>query len=181
MDIRDYLGGERQNTSFDGTNAVDLFPHFTFDSRIQDNPDVGTITIQGVTIPCELWAVGEFKGFAVEVNHNCTPLPYLNPHMRVFPTDNNAGTFSFDFEWFVQHVDGTTSAGTTLNIAGEVSANDYQNGIGQYISGLIDGTGLVSGDILVGVVTRGAGTYTGDIAPTEVGMHARVDSLGDTF
>ena len=170
-----------QAFQFDGTNALDFFPVAIFDSANPTNPSLGAITIQGVQYRTELWDVGDEKTIKWELNHNYKDGTDLELHIRVFPTTDNAGTVNFEYEYFIEHVDGTTDAGTTVNLTATIAANDKTNNIGQYLNAVISGTSLVNGDMIIGVMSRTTGTYADDVAPLEFGLHGAIGQLGINF
>jgi hypothetical protein len=179
-DITDILGAPEADTKFDSTNFIDLFPVIDEDPLGGSNPSTGTITIQGVTFPTRLWDEGEFRSYKFENGHHCDfgAGITLQPHMRVFPTNDNAGTIQFTYDYFFLNVDGTTTAGGTCTMNGTIVAGDKTANKGIYISCLLDATNMQGGDQIVGVLTRTAGTYASKVAPTEFGIHAPVKSTG---
>jgi hypothetical protein len=179
-DITDILGAPELNTKFDSTNYIDLFPVSEDDPLGGSSPDTGTITIQGVTFPTNLWASGEFKSYKFELSHSCdngAGIQY-QPHIRLFPVNDNAGTVEFTYEYFFLSVDGTTTAGGTCTITGTVVAGDKTANKGLYISCVIDATNVSGGDQIIGVLTREAGTYGSDVSVCEFGIHAPVNKTG---
>lgn len=181
--LRSELGtASSQGYKLDGTNSIDVFPIFTFDPQGATSPDYGTITIQGVTMPTDLWDDNEYKTVKFELNHEYKDGSDCDIHTRVFPTDDTAGTIAFEFNYFVMHVDGTTSAGATKTLSGTIEANDKTNNIGQYLSAVISGTSLVNGDQLIGTFKRLAtGTYGSDVSIMEIGCHIPVGQTGRNF
>ena len=167
--------------SLSGDNLVDMFPVFMFDPQGANTPDYGTITIRGITIPTDLWAVNEYITVKCELNHTYKSGTNIQPHIRLFPVNDNAGTVNFECAFFIQHADGTTMAGTTTTLSGTITAGDKTANIGQYLSAWIDGSTLVDGDMLIGTLKRVAGTYGSDVALTEIGIHAPVGRTGRDF
>ena len=171
-----------QEYKLDGTNSIDVFPTLSYVPQGVGAPDSGTITIQGVTYPTALWADGEYIGVSFELNHQYKSGGDCEMHARVFPVNDNAGTVVFTYQYYVLHVDGTTSAGDTLTLSGTITAGDKTANIGQYINAAITGTNLTEGDQLVGVFTRDAsGTYGSDVSLTEIGVHIPVGQTGTNF
>ena len=177
---QDKIGTTTAKAKLDGTNYIDFFSVQSDDLVGGTAPDKGSITIQGVAVPTSLWAVGELRGYKFEQDHRCTSGAGVQyqPHLRIFPTNDNAGTFSFTYDYFLLHVDGTTSAGGTCTMSGTITAGDKTANIGQYVACLIDATNIQGGDMIVGRLIRDAGTYASDIAMCEFGIHAPVDKTG---
>ena len=181
-EFKDIVGvDDIQKQKLDGTNAIDFFPVAVFDSANPTNPSLGNITIQGVTYRTELWDIGDEKTIKWELNHQYKDGTDLELHIRIFPTTDNAGTVNFDFEYFIENVSGTTAAGTTVSLSATIEANDKTNNIGKYLSVAIDGSTLVNGDMIVGVMSRQTGTYGDDVAPLEFGLHGMVGQTGQNF
>lgn len=182
-DLKTELGSDvQQKYKIDGTNYIDVFPIFTFEPNGAVSPDYGTITIQGVTMPTDLWADNEYIAVKFELNHEYKDGENCDIHTRVFPVNDNAGTVVFEFDYFVLHVDGTTSAGATATLSGTITAGDKTAEQGQYISSMIDGTNLVNGDQLIGTFKRdSSGTYGSDVSLMEIGCHIPVGQTGINF
>ena len=179
--IEEIIGTTEEEFKLDGTNKVDIFPIFTYEPGGASSPDSGSITIQGVAMPCLLWAEGEFIGATYEIPHTYKNGAYIDFHVRGFPVNDNAGDISFSFNYFVLHVDGTTSAGGTLTATGTITAGDKTANKGFYIEDQITvPTGLVDGDQLCGRITRDSiGGYGSDIAEMEFGMHVSEGKVGN--
>lgn len=178
--LSDILGAPELNTKFDSTNFIDLFPVIDEDPIGGSSPSTGTITIQGVTFPTRLWDEGEFRTYKFENGHNCDFGAGITfqPHIRVFPVDDNAGTIQFTYAYFFVGVDGTTTAGGTCTMNGTILSGDKTANKGVYLPCLLDATPMQGGDQIVGVLTRTSGTYPSKVAPTEFGIHAPVKSTG---
>ena len=175
------LGTTEQGYKLDGTNSIDIFPIFTFDTTNPTNPTLGSITIQGLTYRTELWSEGDQKTIKWELNHMYKSGEDCELHARIFPTNDLSGTFSFSFEYYVLHVDGTTSLGDTVVMSGSFDAGDKTANKGKYVNAVIDGTSLVSGDMLIGVMTRDNLSYNDDVSPSEFGLHIPIGKQGDNF
>ena len=178
LELENIIGATQAKFTLSGDNSIDVFPVVVFDSTNPTNPSLGSITIQGVTYRTELWSVGDEKTYKYEINHQYKDGANCELHCRVFPTTDNLGTFGFEYEYFVLHADGTTSAGTTVTLSGEFSTGDKTANIGQYINAVIDGTSLVNGDMLIGVFSRSTGTNSDNISISEVGLHIPVGQTG---
>jgi hypothetical protein len=103
---------------------------------------------------------------------------FYQPHIRFFPVDDNAGTVSFGYEFFLLRVDGTTSLKSSCIMSGTVEAGDKTLNKGRYISTWFETADFVGGDQIVGVLMRLAGTYPSDVAMCEYGIHAPIKSVG---
>ncbi len=165
----------------DGSNGIDIFPIFVFDPAGAGSPDYGTITIQGVTFPCELWAENEYIAPQFELNHMYKAGARVDIHCRLFPVDDTAGTVNFEFNYFILHVNGTTTDGAAVTLAGTIAAGQKTANTGNYIDVLLDATDLHGGDQIIGTFKRTAGTYASDVAVMEIGMHIGVGKTGYNF
>ena len=67
--LSENLGTTQQGYKLDGSNSVDAFPVYIFDSGNPTNPSLAAFTIQGLTYRTELWAIGDEKTVKVELNH----------------------------------------------------------------------------------------------------------------
>jgi len=179
MELETIIGAEQSAFTLSGDNSIDVFPVAVFDSSNPTNPSLGSITIQGVTYRTELWDVGDEKTYKYELNHQYKSGENCELHCRVFPTTDSLGTFSFEYEYFILHVDGTTSAGTTVTGNGAFETGDKTANKGQYVSMPINGASLISGDMLIGVFSRSTGTNSDDVSISEVGLHIPVGKTGD--
>ena len=182
-DITDILGAPELNTKFDSTNYIDIFPVIEDDPNGGKAPDSGLITIQGVEFPTNLWAVTEYRSYKFELDHACSNGAGIQyePHIRLFPVNDNAGTVSFTYDYFFLSVDGTTTAGGSCTLTGTIVSGDKTANKGLYITCTIDATNVSGGDQIVGVLTRDAGTYGSDVAICEFGIHAPVNKTGFTL
>lgn len=179
MDIQDIIGAIRDQFLLDGSNEIDFFPAIMSDPIGGTAPDAGNITIQGVTFAVMLYAVNETQGVKIELNHHYKNGGYVDFHVRYFPVNNNAGTVNFSFNYFILHVDGTTTAGTLVNIQEKtISTNDLTANKGQYASVILNSDNFVSGDMIIGQFKRTAGTYGSDVAIIEIGLHGGIGKIG---
>lgn len=168
-----------QKIKFDGSNSVDVFPIFIFDSSNPTNPSLGNITIQGVTYRTELWDEGDEQTVKFELNHEYKSGEGVELHCRVFPTNDLAGIVEFSYEYFVLHVDGTTDSGSTESGSATFAVSDKTNNIGKYISIPLTGTNLVSGDMVIGIFSRSNNSYNDEVSISEIGLHIPVGKTGD--
>lgn len=181
MEFETIIGATQANFTLSGDNNIDVHPVFAFDPSGASSPDYGTVTIQGITYPTQLWAENEHLTVKFELNHEYDNGGRVDIHARLFPINDNAGTVNFEFQYFVQRSDGTSAAGETLSLGTTIEANDKTNNIGRYMSALLDTTNRVSGDMIIGTFKRVAGTYGSDVSVSEIGMHIAVGATGDNF
>lgn len=170
-----------QKYKLDGTNYDDAFPVMVSLPTGAGAPDQGTITVRGVAISAELWAETEHKSVKIELLHKYKDASDIEIHIRFTPATNNAGIVNFTYVYYVMHKDGTTSAGGTVNFSKTVAANSLTNNIGYYIGTVVTGTNFVYGDMLIGELTRTAGTLSGDIDLNEIGCHIPIGQVGSTL
>jgi len=179
MDIQDIIGATRDEFLLDGSNEIDFFPVIISDPLGGSAPDQGNITIRGVTFATLLYAVNETQGVKIELNHNYKSGGHVDIHCRYFPVNDNAGTVNFSYNYFIMHVDGTTSAGTSVNLAQKtIVAGDKTANKGQYSKFVLSSSTFVSGDMIIGGFKREAGTYGSDVAIMEIGCHGAVGKAG---
>jgi len=178
--LKDALGcTASQEYKLDATNSIDVYPNAIFEPQGVSSPDYGTITIQGITYPTQLWDDSEYVPIKVELNHQYEAGEDCDIHIRAAATDDTAGTAIFTYEYFVCHVDNTTSAGDTVTITATIEAGSSTANKIYYASTVIDGTNLVAGDMLIGKFTRSAtGTYGADVSLAEIGLHIPVGRVG---
>lgn len=178
-DITEIIGTSREEFLLDGSNEIDFFPVIISNPLGGTAPDAGNITIQGVTFATVLYAVNETQGVKIELNHMYKAGGHVDFHIRFFPVDDNAGTVNFSFNYFILHVDGTTTAGTLVNLAEKtIVAGDKTANKAQYAKIDLTATGFVSGDMIIGQFKRTAGTYGSDVAIMEIGCHGAVGKVG---
>jgi hypothetical protein len=176
--IQSIIGAITSKFKLDGSNYIDMFPVFKYNLIGSSTPAQGSITIRSVAMASEDWAINDNVSVHVELNHTYKDGTAIEPHIRLFPTTDAAGTVNFTYTYFVLHKDGTTSAGGVVNFTGTFVTNDKTNNIGRYLSAIIPGTGLVYGDMLCGALKRITGTYSPVVCLFEFGVHAAVGRTG---
>jgi len=179
MDIQDIIGTTRDQFLLDGSNEIDFFPAIMSDPIGGTAPDAGNITIQGVQFATLLYGVNETQGVKIELNHPYKNAGYVDFHIRYFPVNDNTGTVNFSYNYFIFHVDGTTTAGAVVNVEQKtILAGDKTANKGQYASVVLDSANFVGGDMIIGQFKREAGTYGSDVAIMEIGLHGGVGKVG---
>ena len=186
--LSEVLGTTQEGYMLDGSNYIDEFPVLINDSGRPTSPVVDDFTIAGMTLRSEFWSEGDFQGYIWELNHFYKSGGNPLIHARVFPENDLAGAFEFEYQFIINSIDVPTGviytrAGATITLNGSFNAGDYSAGKGVYVSTTIDGTALnlKSGEMLKGNFKRNNSAYNDDIVIEEIGLHLPIGKQGAKF
>ena len=180
--LQDKMKAETSEFEYGGTNSLDMFPVGDYDPRRVDAPTAITTTVKSVTFATESWANNNYRTFKTELNHNYESGTDVQPHIRILPLADGAGTMVFEFEWFRQRAStGETFAGATTQLSTTFGATDNTDEIISYVESNIVGTDFQDGDMLIGNLKRIGGTFTDGVALFEFGIHAPIGKVGRNF